>query len=82
MPTLANIDGLRVVIYPHDHRPAHVHVIGRGCEAVVDLVCPDGPPQLRKVYGFGLKDTGRIIAAVAGMVGRLCGEWETIHGVA
>src|SRR3546814_10225859 len=25
MPTVLRIDGLRVVIYPNDHRPAHVH---------------------------------------------------------
>lgn len=31
MPTVDVIDGLRVVVYPNDHRPAHVHVIGKGC---------------------------------------------------
>ncbi|WP_199271807.1 DUF4160 domain-containing protein [Pseudoduganella flava] len=39
---------MRVVIYPNDHRPAHVHVIGPGCEAVFDLHCPEGPPELRE----------------------------------
>ncbi|WHZ20694.1 MAG: hypothetical protein OJF55_002843 [Rhodanobacteraceae bacterium] len=29
MPTILRLGGLRVVIYPNDHRPAHVHVIGR-----------------------------------------------------
>lgn len=28
MPTVARIGSLRVMIYPNDHRPAHVHVIG------------------------------------------------------
>ena len=52
MPTVLCFDGLRVVIYPNDHRPAHVHVIGGGCEAVFDLHCPEGPPELRENYGF------------------------------
>src|SRR5437868_3887052 len=37
MPTVHRFDGLRVVIYPNDHRPAHVHVIGAGGEAVFFL---------------------------------------------
>ena len=31
-------DGLRFVIYPNDHEPAHVHVIGADWEVVVNLV--------------------------------------------
>ncbi|MGO9259223.1 MAG: DUF4160 domain-containing protein [Bryobacteraceae bacterium] len=45
MPTVLRFDGLRVVIYPNDHRPAHVHMIGRGHEAVFDLNCPAGPVE-------------------------------------
>ncbi|MCY4396412.1 MAG: DUF4160 domain-containing protein [Rhodospirillaceae bacterium] len=37
MPTVLRLDGLRVVIYPNDHRPAHVHVVGGDGEAVFDL---------------------------------------------
>lgn len=28
MPTIFRIGAVRVVIYPNDHRPAHVHVVG------------------------------------------------------
>jgi hypothetical protein len=52
MPTVDDIDGLRVVIYPNDHRPAHVHVIGNGCEAVFKLNCPEGPPELLRELRF------------------------------
>src|SRR5271165_5298069 len=38
MPTILRLGGLRIVIYPNDHPPAHVHVIGRGWEVVIDLV--------------------------------------------
>jgi hypothetical protein len=33
MPTILRVDGLRIVVYPNDHRPAHVQVIGGHGEA-------------------------------------------------
>jgi len=52
MPSVLRIGGLRVVIFPNDHRPAHVHVIGAEGEAVFILHCPNGPPALRESYGL------------------------------
>lgn len=80
MPAVDTIDGLRVVIYPNDHRPAHVHVIGNGCEAVFRLNCPDGPPELRENYGFAARDLARIAAALNSGLPRLCAEWSKFHG--
>ena len=80
MPTIRRLDGLRVVIYPNDHRPAHVHVIGADGEAVFVLNCPDGPPHLRESYGFARRDVNRIEAALADAVTALCREWSAIHG--
>jgi hypothetical protein len=80
MPTVLRIGALRVVIYPNDHRPAHVHVIGQGCEAVFDLRCPNGPPDLRENYRFGLRELNRIEAVLRANVAILCGEWERMHG--
>ena len=48
MVTVARVKGFRVVIYPNDHRPSHLHVIGGGKEAVLNLNCPDGPLKLRE----------------------------------
>ena len=81
MPTVDTIDGLRVVIYPNDHRPAHVHVIGSGCEAVFKLNCPDGPPVLRENYGFAASKLSRITAGLASRLTSLCAEWSRIHGL-
>ena len=72
--------GLRVVVYPNDHRPAHVHVIGAGKEASFRLHCPHGPPELRDNYGFGLREVNRIGAALAQALPMLCEEWRNIHG--
>jgi hypothetical protein len=72
---------MRVVIYPNDHRPAHVHVIGPGCEAVFDLHCPEGPPELRENYDFTRKELGRIADALADPIRALCAQWRVIHGL-
>jgi len=80
MPTVLRIGGLRVVIWPNDHRPAHVHVKGADGEAVFNLRCPGGPPVLRESYGFRLTDLNRIEDALAAAITALCAEWRTIHG--
>jgi hypothetical protein len=80
MPTVLRIRGLRVVIWPNDHRPAHVHVWGADGEAVFNLHCPGGPPTLRESFGFMLADLNRIEEALAASITALCAEWSTIHG--
>ena len=82
MPTVLRFAGLRFAIYPGDHRPAHVHVIGRGGEAVFNLRCPKGPPELREAYGLTKSDVARIRSVVAGHLDVLCAAWEQIHGEA
>jgi len=80
MPTVLLVSGLRVVIYPNDHRPAHVHILGNGCEAVFKLYCPEGPPELRENYGFSEKDLMRVLHELAASLARLCHHWRQIHG--
>jgi hypothetical protein len=82
MPTVLRFDGLRVVIYPNDHRPAHVHVIGRGCEAVFNLNCPAGPVELRENYRFSKRQISKIETELTDRVDELCRAWEEIHGIA
>ena len=80
MPTVLRLDGLRVVVYPNDHRPAHVHVIGAAGEAVFNLDCPNGPPTLRENFGFNQSQRARIEAKLAEALALLCAKWRTIHG--
>ena len=82
VPTVLRFDGLRVVVYPNDHRPAHVHVIGRGCEAVTNLNCPAGPVELRENYGFSRRELTHIQSVLAEHLDELCRAWEGIHGIA
>ena len=80
MPTVLRFEGLRAVIYPNDHRPAHVHVIGRGHEAVLNLHCPSGPVEVRENYGFSRTAVTRIERFLMEHMTGLCGEWKRIHG--
>jgi hypothetical protein len=80
MPTVLRLGGLRVVIYPNDHRPAHVHVIGQGHEAVFKLDCPAGSPVLRENAGFPEHKIQSIRAELREHLATLCMAWEEIHG--
>lgn len=79
MPTVLNIHGLRVVIYPNDHRPAHVHVISNEHEAVFNLNCPKGIPELRENFGFPCKDLAKVAKVLAASLAALCAKWRQIH---
>lgn len=79
-PVVYCIGGLRVVIWPDDHRPAHVHLIDPNDEAVFNLNCPEGPPELRESFGFSLREVNEIAEALRGAIPALCGEWSKVHG--
>ena len=80
MPTVHRFHGLRVVIYPNDHRPPHVHAMGKGCEAVFKLNGPKGLPELRENYGFAARDLGVIATEIGAHLQHLQTQWSTIHG--
>jgi hypothetical protein len=82
VPTVLKSGGFRVVVYPNDHRPPHVHVIGMGHEAMFELNCPRGPVALRENYGFSSRELARIVTILAENLGALCVAWESIHGIA
>ena len=79
MPTVLRIDGLSVIIYPNDHRPAHVHVKGAENEALFYLACPDGPASPRGNYGFSLAALRKIEAALNAHLPKLCAAWKEMH---
>jgi hypothetical protein len=79
VPTILRIGHLRVVIYPNDHRPAHVHVIGPEHEAIFYLNCLAGPITLRENNGFTLRKLNRIAKVLTGDIAELCARWKEIH---
>lgn len=68
------------MIYPNDHRPAHVHVIGNGGEAVFNLHCRAGPPELRECVCLATQELRRIAARFQGELKALGDAWKAIHG--
>lgn len=80
MPTAQWIGNLRVVVYPNDHRPPHVHVIGHGHEAVIELGTPGSPLIVRENYGFSRRDLAKIQRALSKDQDELAVAWENIHG--
>jgi Domain of unknown function (DUF4160) len=82
MPAVLRYGGLRVVVYPNDHRPAHVRVVGNGCEALFNLKCPDGPVEVRENYRFSRREISKIEDELTERADELCRAREEIHGIA
>ncbi|MCC8361986.1 DUF4160 domain-containing protein [Lysobacter sp. A6] len=80
MPTVLRFLSYRVVIYPNDHTPCHVHVVGNGYEAVFELNCPDGPPVLKINHNFPRRTLGTIQSHLSADLAELCKQWSDIHG--
>jgi hypothetical protein len=78
-PTVLRIAGLLVVIFPDDHRPAHVHVRGAGKEALFYLNCPNGRITLRSNYRFSLREVTRLARKLTPHVAELCKAWKELH---
>jgi len=80
MPTVLRLGSLRVVIYPNNHGPAHVHAIGQGNSAIFNLNCPAGPLSLRANFDFSARQLREMQAKSLDQVAEPCMAWEEIHG--
>lgn len=76
MPTVLRSEGVRVAIYPNDHPPAHVHVIGPGWVVVVNLL----GPEVREAIGCNEPEAKRALRLVAEHRTALLEAWRRIHG--
>ncbi len=57
MPTIFRIGRFNVKVYPHDHKPPHVHIVGPDGEAKISL----DKFQCLSCKGFSEKDIQRLI---------------------
>ena len=81
MPTVLPLfKGWRVVIYPNDHRPPHVHVIGAAEHARFELLCELGKVSLLSNFGFSKRQLGQIEGYLLAHLAHLCKAWGEIHG--
>lgn len=76
MPTILRIGGWRFAVYPNDHPPAHVHVIGPGWVVVVNLY----GPVVREVLGPCSEREARRVLDLSGENGAVLLEgWRRFH---
>ena len=80
MVTIHRERGFDVVIFTNDHAPAHVHVYRGGGEAKINLLGPDGLPELIYVDGLKRSDVRRAMDMVEQNVVEFMERWLHIHG--
>ncbi|WP_084542173.1 DUF4160 domain-containing protein [Calidithermus chliarophilus] len=80
MPS-CRIDGFRIVIYPNDHRPPHVHVMTTDGEVLILLGLDGEAVEIREIRG-GVKngDVVRAVEIVSRDNDSLLEWWREIHG--
>ncbi len=77
MPTIVREDGFRIVIFPNDHIPPHVHVFKSGAEVKIEL---GAEPNLLSIEGkIGNKDLAKALNLVAEHQNELLDKWREIH---
>ena len=64
MPTVLRLGGLRVVIYPNDHEPPHVHLVGPDCHAKIRLGTDRRKPSIISNDGVPMRLLGRALLTV------------------
>ena len=81
MPTVLRVRNIRVVVYPNDHPPPHVHAVrGERGRAKFVLNCPEGPVELMEQGGFKLSEIHEIGAGIAAILPDVCAKWRLYHG--
>lgn len=76
MPTIVRQDGFRIMIFPNDHLPPHVHVFKSDAEVKIELV----EPKVFNVEGkIGNKDLAKALCLVIEHQVDLLEKWKEIH---
>jgi hypothetical protein len=69
-----------VIIYTHEHEPAHVHVFNADGEATISLGDENTPPSVRDNVRMRKKDEREALELVTENQEYLLEEWRQIHG--
>ena len=75
MPIILITKNLKFYIYPKDHNPPHVHVIGADCEAKITILSL----ECIQNNGFSEKDISKIIKFLEDKIDILIDAWEAFH---
>jgi len=81
VPAVLTLRNVRVVIYPNDHPPPHVHAIRRdGARAKFKLNYPAGPVVMTEQMGFRPAEIAEIGTAIATDLTDIYQKWRALHG--
>lgn len=80
MPTVLNINGFRIIIWPDDHEPPHVHAFKGKGEAKISIGNDNEPPRLVTIYGLSKQEIRQAWDMVAEHQDALLTAWRGIHG--
>ncbi len=82
MPNLLRVGNFRLVIFPNDHEPPHVHAIGPGWDVKIALGNGEEiKPRLLEIKGNAkLPDLRKALIAVDRRATELWSTWRDLHG--
>lgn len=80
MPTVFTVGNLRIVIYPNDHAPPHVHVVGPDGEAKVRIGGRRRHPSLISNNGLTARELARALVVIDENIEVLRQAWRQHHG--
>lgn len=81
MPTIYRERNFRVVIYPNDHEPSHVHILHPDGEVRIDLGNAAERPNIMTVEGnLKNKDVAKSLEMAKKHQGDWLEKWREIHG--
>ena len=76
MPVIIKIGRIKFCIYPHDHRPAHVHVIFAGSEAKFEI----SSGKCMSNHGFSKRSVKQLSKEVLNNQIDLLKAWKEFEG--
>lgn len=76
MPVIIRLGNLKFYIYPHDHRPAHVHIIGVESEAKFEITTG----RCISNYGFSSRAILRLSKRVLEYSSEFLEAWKEYEG--
>lgn len=80
MPTIININGYRVIIWPDDHAPPHVHIFKGDGEMKISIGNNGELPRLITIHHLSKQEVRQAFEIVAENQNVLLTAWEKIHG--
>jgi hypothetical protein len=80
MPTVFSVGAYRIIVYPNDHGPAHVHAVGPDGVARFSLGQGPGEVRLMDVDGIPKRILSDIAEQIIDQHNECLEVWRSVHG--